>query len=295
MAYIPLVTCVVSFIFAVTVLDQFFARRKPFQLLWAIGLFMYAASTFTEYWWYGIGHNEVMYRLWYLIGAILVAAYLGQGTLYLLMKRRWAHIIMGVLGAATVFAAYRMFTANLDISGLDALTGKGVVPTDVRAILTPILNAFGTFALAGGAAWSAWIFWRKRILPHRVVSNVLIAVGAILPAAGGIHGVSEGANPVFLVLELLGVAIMFVGFLRTKEVFGLYRFPLIHGFGKVEEKKPAEVVKTEVKKADPPANERKKENSAPPPAAPPQPQQRAGGPQPANQRRSSSRRKHRRH
>jgi hypothetical protein len=103
MAYVPLITCIVSFIFAVTVLDQFFARRKPYQLLWAIGLFMYCVSTFTEFWWNVYGHVDIMYRLWYLIGAILVAAYLGQGTLYLLMRRRNANIIMAVLGAATFY------------------------------------------------------------------------------------------------------------------------------------------------------------------------------------------------
>ena len=169
MAYVPLVTCIVSFIFAVTVLDQYFARRKPYQLLWAIGLFMYCVSTFTEFWWNVYGHVDIMYRLWYLIGAILVAAYLGQGTLYLLMRRRNANIIMAVLGAATVYAAVRIFTVNIDISGLTKLTGVGIMPTDVRAIITPIFNTFGTLALVGGAVYSAFIFWRKRILPHRVV------------------------------------------------------------------------------------------------------------------------------
>jgi hypothetical protein len=63
MAYVPLITCIVSFIFAVTVLDQYFARRKPYQLLWAIGLFMYCVSTFTEFWWNVYGHVDIMYRL----------------------------------------------------------------------------------------------------------------------------------------------------------------------------------------------------------------------------------------
>ncbi len=234
MAYIPLITCIVSFIFAVTVLDQYFARRKPYQLLWAIGLFMYSVSTFTEFWWNVHGHVDIMYRLWYLIGAVLVAAYLGQGTLYLLMRRRNANIIMVVLGAATVYATVRIFMINLDISGLTNLTGVGVMPTDVRSIITPIFNAFGTVALVGGAVYSTFIFWRKHILPHRVIANILIAVGALLPAAGGIH-ISTGGNlNLFFALELSGVIIMFIGFLRTKEVFGLYRFPLIHGFKKVE-------------------------------------------------------------
>ena len=234
MAYIPLITCIVSFIFAVTVLDQYFARRKPYQLLWAVGLFMYCISTFTEFWWNVIGHVDIMYRLWYLIGAVLVAAYLGQGTLYLLMRRRTAHIIMALLGAATVYATIRVLTVNIDISGLTKLTGIGIMPTDVRAIITPITNAFGTFALVGGAIYSAFIFWRKRILPHRVTANILIALGATLPAIGGIHISVAGNLNLFFILELAGVIIMFIGFLRTKEVFGLYRFPLIHGFKKVE-------------------------------------------------------------
>ncbi len=235
MAYIPLVTFVVSLIFAITVLDQYFARRKPYQLLWAIGLFMYAISTFTEFWWGVVGHTELFYRLWYLIGAILVAAYLGQGTLYLLMKRRNADIWMIFLAAFTVYAAIRIFMIDLDISGLTKLTGVGVMPTDLRAVVTPITNAFGTFALVGGAVYSAYIFWRKRILPHRVVANVLIALGALLPAAGGIHIATPGGDlNLFFIMELLGVIIMFIGFMRTKEVFGMYRFPLIHGFKKLE-------------------------------------------------------------
>ena len=237
MGYVPLITCIVSLIFAITVLDQYFARRKPFQLLWSIGLFMYSLSTLTEFWWNIVGHVDLFYRLWYLIGAILVAAYLGQGTVYLLMRRRTAHIFMAVLGMFTLYATVRVFMAQINISDLKTLTGVGVMPTDLRAIVTPITNAYGTFALVGGAIWSAWIFWRKRILPHRVTANILIALGALLPAFGGLHIALPGGDlNLFFIMELLGVIIMFFGFLRTKEVFGLYRIPLIHGFKRVDTK-----------------------------------------------------------
>src|SRR4030042_2112710 len=69
MTYIPLVTCIVSFIFAITVLDQYFARRKPYQLLWAIGLFMYSVAAFTEFYTGVWGVTGIILRLWYLIGA----------------------------------------------------------------------------------------------------------------------------------------------------------------------------------------------------------------------------------
>jgi len=236
MDYIPLVTAIVSFIFGITVLDQYFARRKAFQLLWALGLLMYAVSAFTEFWWNVVGHVDVMYRLWYLIGAILVAAYLGQGTVYLLMKRKPANILMILLGAVTIYSIVRVFMVDINVSGLARLTGIGVFPNDLRAIVTPITNAYGTIALAGGAVWSAYIFWRKRILPHRMIGNVLIAVGALLPAIGGIH-IATGTNlTLFFILELVGAILMFIGFLRMKEVFGFYRFPLVHGFKKIEER-----------------------------------------------------------
>lgn len=227
---LPLVSSVVSLVFALTVLDQFFARRKPYQLIWAIGLFIYFISTGAEFWTEVWGLNEIMYRLWYLFGAIFVAAYLGMGTLYLLARRRVAHIIMVILLVASIYAISRVFTASLDLSTQQHLSGTAL-PQGVR-LITPFFNTFGTVALVGGAIYSAWVFWRRRFMPHRVVSNILIAVGAILPAFGGTQMRLGGSLTVFYLLELLGIIIIFIGFLRSREVFGLHRFPLIHGFSK---------------------------------------------------------------
>ncbi len=230
-AIMPLISATISFIFALTVLDQFFARRKPYQLIWATGLFMYFLSTGTEFWTGTWGLNVTVYRLWYLFGAILVAAYLGMGTIYLLAPRRVAHVTMGILLLASLYAAFRVFTASIDLTILNQLSGIAM-PQGVR-LMTPFFNTFGTVALVGGAIYSAWVFWRRRLMPHRVVSNILIAVGAILPAFGGIHIRLGGTIPLFYLFELLGIILIFTGFLRSREVFGLYRIPLIHGFKSV--------------------------------------------------------------
>lgn len=230
-AVLPLLSSVVSLVFAITVLDQFFARRKAYQLVWAIGLFMYFISTGTESWTGVWGLNETIYRLWYLFGAILVAAYLGMGTLYLLTPRRVAHIIMAVLFVVSFYAIFRVFTTTLDLSTLSNLSGKAM-PDDVRA-MSRYLSYTGALVLVGGAIYSSWVFWRRKILPHRVLSNILIAIGVLLPAIGGGIMRAIGALQLFYLFELLGIIIIFVGFLRSREIFGLYRFPLIHGFGKV--------------------------------------------------------------
>lgn len=44
LAVLPLISSIVSLVFMLTVLDQFFVRRKPYQLVWAIGLFLYFAG-----------------------------------------------------------------------------------------------------------------------------------------------------------------------------------------------------------------------------------------------------------
>jgi hypothetical protein len=146
---------------------------------------------------------------------MLVAAWLGQGTLYLLVKRRWAHGLMVLLAVASVYGLVRVFSADLDpgLIATSEMSGQAIVSPGVRT-LTPFFNVYGTVALVGGAIWSAWIFWRKGILLHRTIGNVLIALGAMLPALGGT--VSRlGMSGALYLSELLGAVIMFIGFIRA--------------------------------------------------------------------------------
>ena len=88
---LPLGSSVLSFVFAALVLDQWWQRRHSFQLVWAIGLLWYGISAGTEFWGGAFGWSEPLYRIWYLIGAFFVAAYLGAGTIYLLAKTRFGY------------------------------------------------------------------------------------------------------------------------------------------------------------------------------------------------------------
>src|SRR2546421_9866547 len=95
---LPLGSSVLSFVFAAMVLDQWWQRRHAFQLVWGIGLLFYGISAGTEFLGSAIGWSEPLYRVWYLIGAFFVAAYLGLGTIYLLSRSRF-----GYFAGATVF------------------------------------------------------------------------------------------------------------------------------------------------------------------------------------------------
>jgi energy-converting hydrogenase Eha subunit H len=127
---------------------------------------------------------------------------------------------MVVLALGSVYGLIRVFGAELDPNLMTTsvhtgseMSGHAIVTPGVR-MLTPFFNFYGTVTLVGGAAWSVWMFWRKRVLLHRTIGNILIAVGAILPAFGGTFS-RMGFSGALYVSELLGAILMFIGFIRA--------------------------------------------------------------------------------
>jgi hypothetical protein len=84
----------------------------------------------------------------------------------------------------------------------------------VIIFLTILLNIYGTITLVGGALYSAYLFWRKRVLANRMIGNILIAAGALMPAMGGSLLKAGMADWLYL-SEFLGVILMYIGFLQA--------------------------------------------------------------------------------
>lgn len=90
---LPLLSSVLSFGFAAMVADQWIRRRQPYQLVWTIGLIWFGIAAGTEFLGGAMGWNEALYRIWYLVGAVWVAGWLGLGTAYLLAKTRFGYAV----------------------------------------------------------------------------------------------------------------------------------------------------------------------------------------------------------
>jgi hypothetical protein len=232
---LALLTAVLSFIAAIFVLDQEITRPRAYKLLWLFGLVAYGLASTAEVVGALQGHwSPGVYRAWYFFGGLLVAAYLGMGTAYLLLPRRVAHTIMALLVLGTVYGFLRVLTAPISPTNLDLLrtsTSQQVVdvstftimPLDIE-ILAPIMNITGAALLFGGAIWSAVVFWRKRIMSYRVVSNVLIALGALAPSI--LTGLIRlGFTSGFFLGQLIGVTFILAGFLVSIEIFAVFRIP----------------------------------------------------------------------
>jgi hypothetical protein len=222
MHYLPIFSTVITFAFAVVVFNRFRVRHGAHLLLWSIGLVLYGIGTLTEVIML-FTFNAIALKLWYLSGAMLTAAWLGQGTINLLVRRRGIAptlniilIIVSLLAVGVVLlapitpaAASYNLTQPLSAQYKDILTRSGIV-----VLLTILLNTYGTFTLVGGAIYSAFIFWRKKVLFNRMVGNILIAVGAILPALGGSF-INMGLPDFLYLSEFLGAILMYIGFLQA--------------------------------------------------------------------------------
>jgi hypothetical protein len=218
---LPFVTAVITFIFAGIVFRRYALRKGVHLLIWGIGLTLYAIAESMAAVHGALGWNPLVFRLWYLCGAILVAAWLGQGTVYLLARRSWANALLIVLLLGSLYAAFKVFTAEVDPTLLPGagLSGDAIVTGGVR-ILTPFFNIYGLVALAGGAIYSTFVYWRRRAFGTRAIGMILIAVGALAPGLGGALS-RFGLTEYLYLSEFVGAVLLFLGFIlstsRSKE------------------------------------------------------------------------------
>jgi len=222
MHYIPILSTLVTFAFAVAVFRRYLLHHGPHLLIWTIGLLWYGIGTLSEVI-LGLTFSDLVLKLWYLSGAMLTAAWLGQGTIHLLVRRHAvAWTLTGILTAASVLAAVLVLAAPLT-SAAGAYQVAHPISSQYQAVLTRggvtialtiLLNIYGTLTLVGGAIYSSFVFWRKRVLLHRMIGNVLIAAGALAPALGGSF-IKIGLPDFLYLTELVGAVLMYIGFLQA--------------------------------------------------------------------------------
>lgn len=214
---LPFISTAIMLFFAGMVLQRYFKGQRLHSLFWGLGLVLYGVGTFSEAY-LAIAWSPFWLRIWYLTGAMLTAAWLGQGTVYLLVRKpKVAHALAVVLGMASLVAVMAVFTAPITGSAFKlgvAVSSqyKGIMErSGLMILLTILLNIYGTLTLIGGALYSAWLFFRKQILSNRMLGNIFIAGGAPFPAGAGTL-IKFGLGDWLYVSELIGAGLMFFGF-----------------------------------------------------------------------------------
>jgi hypothetical protein len=176
---LPFLSSSLSFVFALFLLDQWLERRRSYQLIWTIGMVWYGISAGTEFWGGAFGWSEPLYRAWYLIGAVYVAAWLGLGTMYLLGRTRFGY------GAAFSVLLAGLFT--LLSQRKEGYTDTGIIPVAAFgiAVVGAILISIETYRGTGRWAQIAGIL---------VVGGSLAAVPIVLMASIAAPGYALDAS-----------------------------------------------------------------------------------------------------
>ncbi|HYM39191.1 MAG TPA: hypothetical protein VEY12_03460 [Thermoplasmata archaeon] len=206
-AAVSLGATAVSVLFSALVFRQWLGRRKRYQLAWSVGLGLYALAAFTQFLAEAYGWSEGIYKVYYLVAAPLVAV-LGVGSLFL-VSRRGGYAFAAY--TAVLFLAFAWILANASVNAsafLLPIPGGDGFAESVR-LWSPVFTIPGSLALIGVAAYSYW--------KTRLAFNAWIAIGALVVAAGG--SLARFGIPWALYLsELIGIALMFWGFLASQEV-----------------------------------------------------------------------------
>jgi hypothetical protein len=217
----PLVAAAVAFVFAALLVKQYAQRRRSYQLLWAIALLMYAAASLAVTIGALNGWSRLAFQMYWLFGAVLNVPFLAAGELQLLVRKRTVELALDVV--LVFLIAYSISVVRGAAYDAHALaqqlpSGKHVFGDGTPAHRLPQLISIPSYlVLVIGALWSAWKMRGRPELKDRFVGTLLIAIGATVIAGFGSTFAALGKLPLFSVSLLVGIAVMFWGFLRASK------------------------------------------------------------------------------
>jgi hypothetical protein len=213
---LPGVAAAASAAFAVAVLRQYAARRRPYQLAWGIALSMFTVASLALTAGVVAGWSPVSFKLYYLFGAVLNVPWLALGTVELLAGPPARRAYLAALAAFTLVSVALVALARVtaaDLAGRLLPEGKEFLPVAVR-VLAVVGNTVGTLVVVGGAVASGLAMRSRRDLRPRFEGTLLIALGVLLAASGGVLAFLASSDKLALGLAV-GASVMFLGFRRA--------------------------------------------------------------------------------
>ena len=211
--YLPIITTVISIYFASVILSRYSTSRDRLHLLWwGLGVATYGFGTLMESLYTLLGYSELVFKSWYISGALLGGAPLAVGTAHLLFSKKTGH--MSASGLLTLVSITSLFVIFSPIQA-DLITGGtpngAILGWQSIRLVSPFINGWAAIVLIGGAFYSAFRYKKEPKTRSRFVGNIYIAIGAILPGIGG--GMSRaGYTEALYIGELAGLILIYIGY-----------------------------------------------------------------------------------
>jgi hypothetical protein len=218
---------IVACAFALITIDRWQVRGQPHELAWTIAMTLFAIGSLALWWAEATGWTIFVFRIFFLSGAVLNVGWLALGTIYLIAGAttgdRIRNYLIGLsafsIGVVLVAPAKKEITVGEFPSARELF---GVTPR----ILAAVGSGLPALIIIFGALWSTYRVIKKssptistrnvRIVksPLRLAtSNILVAAGTIVLSASGSLAGRLGKDRAFAVTLLIGLCILFAGFL----------------------------------------------------------------------------------
>ena len=211
--YLPIGTTIFSAYFLLLLSLRIVNRGyKPHLMWWAAGVFFYGLGTAIESMITISGNTFFLNKTWYIAGALLGGYPLAQGTVYLLMQRKIAHLLslITVPFIFVVSICVILSPVNVEAFVVEKPSGAILAWKWVRW-MTPFINLYAAAFLIGGAIYSGLYYLLKKKLRDRAIGNFMIAFGGILPGVGG--GLAKAGHVEALYIgELIGIIFIWGGY-----------------------------------------------------------------------------------
>ncbi len=217
--FIPLITAIVASIFTILLIWQLLNRRKIHQAIWTVAMALFAIAALMEY----LANPEVMgpsgtlIKIYYISAAPLVGL-LGAGVLYLLVRRKIAHIYLGIVIILASVLLFGGLSANLSEEAISEAfqlnlpkafrESVRLFPFETARLPSILLNSTGGIILIGGALFSF-------VSDRRKTYNIPLLLGGLFPSIGGFLLGIMGNADIFFEFELAGTVFLFLGFVMS--------------------------------------------------------------------------------
>ena len=181
-------------------------RPRPHVVAYAVGMVMFAVATVALALALAFGWSDLLYKVFFLFGAVLNILYLALGSVYLVIGPRAGRVFQAILAVFTVFSLVVVISATVE-----SLPAEGIPRASdsfeigIPVALAAIGGGIGASILIALGIVSIFRFWRKN---RRLVwGNALIVAGVMAAAFGGtlLAVLGEGGG---LAVALLAAALL---------------------------------------------------------------------------------------
>lgn len=239
MAILPAFVALIAFSCLLAIGRDALRRVTPDRIAWMIAFGLFGIAATTEVIGESSGWTELLARIYYVSGAILVVGYLALGQLYLLAGKRIGKFAPGVAILVTAVAISTVWAAPIDTARLDSDGWDALVRTPGLKVLAISVNTIGTLILLGGLLYSVRAFQKRGTHRNRMIGCLLIAVGTLTVAMGG-TATRLGSEQILYVAMSIGISLIFAGYIWTRKPDSVAkpadqpirpRVPVAEGFG----------------------------------------------------------------